>query len=133
MYVGMKKVHDIMGEFQYSLWMWGTLFHNSQIRKVRKLSFDDSPIEEFFLDPIQLLLIGLARDIDTLHFSKIIFSFSFFSEIKKCIKVLEKTYEDFKLQDIQNPILYKYQSLILYNIILLLPYELSWDVFSGLP
>ena len=38
------------------------------------------------------------------------------SEIKKYIKVLEKTYEDSKLQDIQNSILYKYQSLILYNI-----------------
>ena len=34
------------------------------------------------------------------------------SEIKKYIKVLGKTYEDFKLQDIQNSSLYRCQSLI---------------------
>ena len=47
------------------------------------------------------------------------------SEIKKYIKVLGKTFnEDFKLQDIQNSSLYRCQSLILYNINLLLPYDL---------
>ena len=55
------------------------------------------------------------------------------SEIKKYIKVLGKTYEDFKLQDIQNSILYRCQSLNLYNIILLFPCDLTWDVFSGVP
>ena len=48
-------------------------YHNSQIRKVKTLLCTLTTVlfEEFFLDPIQLVLISLARDIDTLHFSKI--------------------------------------------------------------
>ena len=46
------------------------------------------------------------------------------SEIKKYIKVLGETYEDFKIQDIQIQVFIDVKFLYLYNIILLLPYDL---------